>query len=71
LDGNAAFAFQIHGIHGRANAVLALHFVNGVDHARVEQNTLGQGRLAGVDVGANADIAQVVQRSHVRKSRKK
>jgi hypothetical protein len=41
-----------------------------VDHARVEQDALGQGGLAGVDMGADADVAQVVQGSHGPKSPK-
>ena len=60
LDGDAAFALQIHGIHGGADAVLTLHFVNLVDHAGVEKDTLGQRGLARIDVGADADIPQVV-----------
>ena len=64
LDGDAALALEIHGVHGRADAVLALHLVDLVDHAGVEEDALGQGGLARIDVGADADIAKVVQGSH-------
>jgi hypothetical protein len=60
LDGNAAFALQIHGIHGRAHAVLTLHLVDLVDHAGVEKDTFGQGGLARVDVGADTDVPEVI-----------
>ena len=57
LDGDAALALEIHGVHGGAHAVLALHLVNGADTAGIEEDPLGQRGLARVDVGADADVA--------------
>lgn len=48
---------QLHGIHGCADAVLALDFVNGMwDALGVIENPLGQRGLARVDVGADPDV---------------
>ncbi len=56
-DGDAPLALEVHGVHGRADAVLALDLVDLVDLLAVEEDTLRQRRLAGVDVGADADVA--------------
>jgi len=48
LNGNALFAFQVHGIHLGAHPVFAPHVVNRVDATRVEQNALRQGRFSTV-----------------------
>ena len=56
-NGDAALLFQLHGIHGRADAVLALDFVNGMDALGVVENPLGQRGLARVDVGADPDVS--------------
>ena len=59
LDGDAALALEIHRVHLGAHAVLALHIVDGVDTLRVEEDALGQRRLARVDVGTDADVAKL------------
>ncbi len=33
LDGDPFFALEIHEVHGGADAVFALHFVNGVNRS--------------------------------------
>ncbi len=58
-DGNSAFALQIHVVHGRAP--FALHFLNAVNAAGVEQNALAERGFARVDVGRNADVSQILQ----------
>src|SRR5262249_34370629 len=45
----------------RADAVLALHLVNGVDARRVIEDAFGQRRLARIDVGRDADVADFGQ----------
>ena len=51
---------QVHVVHGRAVAA-ALDLLDPVDAAGVEQDPLAQGGFARVDVGGNADVAQVLQ----------
>jgi hypothetical protein len=46
LDGDALFAFEVHGIHLGTNSVLAAYVVDGVDPAGVEQDAFGEGGLA-------------------------
>ena len=55
-DGDAALALEVHGVHGGADAVLALHLVDGVDLVAIVQDPLGKRRLARIDVGADADV---------------
>ena len=55
-DRNAALPFQIHVIHGGADAILALDVVDGVDPLGVEQDPLGERGLARVDVGRDPDV---------------
>ena len=57
-DRDATLAFLLHPVGGRSAIV---HFAHLMDDARVEKNTLRGGRLAGVDVGSDADIARVLQ----------
>jgi hypothetical protein len=59
LDRDAALALEVHGVHGRADPVLALDLAHLMDPARVEQDPLGQGGLPRVDVGADADVAEL------------
>src|SRR6185436_3687742 len=49
-DGDAAFFLQLHVVHGGGD-VAALDLTHFVDTATVEQNPLGQGGLARVDMG--------------------
>ncbi len=56
-DGDAALPLEVHGVHGRADAVLALDLVDLVDLLAIEEDPLRQRRLARVDVGADADVA--------------
>ena len=51
---DAAFLFLFHPVHGGGTVV---HFAQLVVDASKEEDTLGGGRLARVDVGRNADIA--------------
>jgi len=57
-DGDALLAFLRLRVH-RSRAVV--HLARLVDDAGVEQDALGHGRLAGVDVGDDADVAQAVK----------
>ena len=52
-DGDAALLLLLHPVHGGGAIV---HFANLVIDARIEQDALGGGGLAGVDMGADADI---------------
>ena len=49
-NGDAAFAFQIHVIHGGTVAA-ALDFLNAMDASGVKENPLRKRRFTGVDVG--------------------
>ena len=60
-DRDAALALELHGVHRGADAVLALDLVDRVDPLGVEEDALGQRRLARVDVGADADVADRAQ----------
>ena len=57
LDGDALLTLQIHRVHLRADGVLALHFVNGVDLPGVEKDALAERGLARVDVRGDPDVA--------------
>ncbi len=56
LNGDAAFALQIHRVHRCTGTILSSHFVNRMNFSTIEQNSLGKCRLAGVDMCGNADI---------------
>lgn len=58
LYGDPLFAFQVHRVHFGADAVFAADFVDGGDAAGVVEDALGQGGLARVNVGGDADIAE-------------
>ena len=64
LDGDAALALELHRVHLRADAVLALDVVDRVDAVGVEEDALGERRLARVDVGADADVPDLLQLFH-------
>jgi hypothetical protein len=53
-DGDAALLLLLHPVHGRGAVV---HFTDLVADAGVEQDALGRGGLAGVDVGHDAEVA--------------
>ena len=58
LDRDATFLFLLEEVHGcRA----FMHFADLVIHAGVEQDPLRDGGLTGIDVGADADIADAVE----------
>ena len=59
-DRDPALPLEIHVVHGRA-ITAALHFLDAVDTAGVKEDALGEGRLAGVDVGGNAHVAELGQ----------
>ena len=59
LDGDAAFALEIHRVHLRADTVLALHLVNGVDALGVIEDALGEGGFARVDVSTDPDVTDL------------
>src|SRR5207248_7856799 len=65
LDGDALLALQLHRVHLGADLVLPLHLVDLVDPPGVIEDALGQGRLARVDVGRDADVADEVDVRHV------
>ena len=52
-DRDTALFFLLHPVRSRS---AVMHFADLVDHAGVEQNTLSQGRLTRVNVGADPDI---------------
>src|SRR5690606_3906505 len=54
LDGDAALLLLLHPVHGRGAVV---DFADLVALARVEQDALGRGGLAGIDVGHDAEVA--------------
>ena len=56
-DGDAAFAFQVHVVHG--GPALALDLLHAVDAAGIVEDPLAERGLARVDVGGNADITQL------------
>jgi hypothetical protein len=55
-NGNSTLFFKFHVVHGCAIAA-ASDFLDFVDTATVEQNTLRKRRFAGVNVGGNPDVA--------------
>ena len=61
LDGDALLALEIHRVHFGADAVFAADLVDFVNSARIEQDSLGERRLARVDVGGNTDVADAVE----------
>src|SRR5690606_4403036 len=67
LDRDAFLTFQVHVVHLRADAVLALDVVDGVGLSRVEEDALGERGLARVDMGGDPDIADLFElhRGHV------
>ena len=58
LDGDAAFLFEFHEVHGGAHAVLTLDIVDGMNALGIEQDAFGEGGLARIDMSADSDIAQ-------------
>src|SRR4029077_6783230 len=61
LDGDALLPLQVHRVHLGPDGVLALHLVDLVNAPRVEQDALGERRLARVDVGGDADVADAIE----------
>ena len=66
-NGDAAFLFLFHPVHGGLTFV---SFTNLVGNASVEKDTFGGGSLTGVNMGHDADIAQILEfKGTVRHSR--
>src|SRR3546814_6624072 len=59
-DGDAALLLLLHPVHGGGTVV---HFTDLVADAGVEQDALGRGGLAGIDVGHDAEVAVTVDGS--------
>jgi hypothetical protein len=59
-DGDAALALLLHPVH-RGGAFM--HLAHAVDPARIKEDALGQGGLAGVDMGHDANISILIERS--------
>jgi len=57
-DGDTALPFLRHVIHGGGTV---MDFAHAVHSAGVEQDTFGNGGLAGIDVGHNSDISDFVK----------
>ena len=57
-DGDAALLLLLHPVHGRH---ALMHLAEAVRPARVEEDALGGGGLAGVDVRHDAYVANVIQ----------
>ncbi len=55
-DRDPALPLLLHPVHGGGAVV---HLAHAMDPARVEEDPLGQGGLAGIDVGHDPDVAQV------------
>jgi hypothetical protein len=58
-DGDAALPLLLHPVHGGGAFV---HFADAVDPTRIKEDALGQGGLAGVDVGHDPDVAIFFER---------
>src|SRR6185295_9713501 len=58
-DGDAALLLLLHPVHGRGAVV---HFADLMRLAGVVEDALGRRRLAGIDVGHDADVAIVSDR---------
>ena len=58
-DRDATLAFLFHPVGG-GGAVM--HFAHLVHHSGVKENTLGRGRLAGVNVRGDTDVTRVLER---------
>ena len=52
------FALELHGVHLRADAILAADLVNLVDATGVEEDALSQSGLATVDVRGDANVSR-------------
>lgn len=61
LDGDTLLPLEVHRVHLGADALLASHLVDGLDAARVEEDTLGDGGLAAVDVGGDTNVPHARQ----------
>jgi hypothetical protein len=57
-DGDSTFLLLRHPVHGGCTVV---HLTDLVGDARVVQDALGGGGLAGIDVSHDADVADLVQ----------
>ena len=55
---DALFALELHGVHLRADAILAADLVNLVDATGVEEDALSQSGLATVDMRGDADVSR-------------
>ena len=55
---DALFALELHGVHLRADAILAADLVNLVDATGVEEDALSQSGLATVDVRGDANVSR-------------
>src|SRR5690606_3647730 len=60
LDRDAALLLLLHPVHGGGTV---MHFTQLVADAGVEQDALGRGGLAGIDVGHDAEVAIAVDGS--------
>src|SRR5438093_9283554 len=60
LDGDAALALQIHVVEH-----LIVHLAD-LDRTRLLQQTIGEGRLAVVDVGDDGEVPNVLRLGHLR-----
>jgi len=59
-DRDPPLPLELHGVHRRADAVLALDIVDRMDALGVEEDALRQGGFPGVDVGADADVPDLL-----------
>src|SRR5205823_5651442 len=62
-DGDAALLLLLHPVHGGGAVV---HLTQLVRPAGVVQDPLGRSRLPGIDVGHDADVANLVERRGAR-----
>ena len=61
LDSDSAFFFQLHGVHGRADTILAANLMNGMDTLGIIENTLGKRCLTRIDMGTDSNITNFIQ----------
>ena len=60
LNGDSFLSLEIHGIHLRSYSIFALDIMNLIDSASVEQDTLSQCCLSGVDMRRYPDIPYIL-----------
>lgn len=58
LNGDTLLSLEIHTVHLRTHSILTTDVVNFVDSSSVEEDSLGEGGLATVNMGGNTNISE-------------